>query len=259
MALKLKLTKAEWDGLDEGFKSLYEDNGADGYTLAVDGIEDTSALKATVNATRRERDELAKQARAWKELGKTPDEIAELVARVSEDELKKAEKAGEWDKLKAQLLESKQKELAVKDEETARMRSALEDHLVTSTAVTAIAELKGIPQLLLPHVKSAVRVVDDNGKYVVHVVDENGTQRINSKGDPLTIKDLVEEMRQSDVFGRAFEATGTSGGGAAGNTGNVYSGTNPFAKGSENLTEQGRIYTENPALYEQLKKKAGIS
>ncbi len=87
MALKLRITKAEWDGLDEGFKSLYEDNGADGYTLAVDGIEDTSALKATVNATRRERDELAKQARAWKELGKTPDEIAELVARAAEDEV----------------------------------------------------------------------------------------------------------------------------------------------------------------------------
>lgn len=257
MSLKLMLTKAEWEGLDEGIKGLYEEKDG-GYALSVDGLEDTSGLKSALQKERAEREKLAKQIKAWSATGKTPEEISELLAKLEEEEAKKAEKAGEWEKLKAQILESHKKELVKKDEELGRMRSALESNLVDAAATAAIAEMKGIPVLLLPHVKAAVKVVESDGKYSVQVVDAAGTPRVNAKGEPLSIKELIEEMRQSEIFGRAFEATGTTGGGASGG-GGASAKANPFKKETWNLTEQGRVTRDNPELAQKLREEARAS
>lgn len=257
MSLKLMLTKAEWEGLDEGIKGLYEEKDG-GYSLSVDGLEDTSGLKSALQKERAEREKLAKQIKAWSATGKTPEEISELLTKLEEEEAKRAEKAGEWEKLKAQILESHRKELVKKDEELGRMRSALESNLVDAAATAAIAEMKGIPVLLLPHVKAAVKVAESDGKYSVQVVDAAGTPRVNAKGEPLSIKELIEEMRQSEIFGRAFEATGTTGGGASGG-GGVSGKANPFKKETWNLTEQGRVTRDNPELAQKLREEARAS
>ncbi|MDR1648770.1 MAG: hypothetical protein LBR71_00790 [Synergistaceae bacterium] len=258
--LKLKCTKAEWEGLEEGLRKLYEEKDGE-YVMSVEGIEDTTGLKNALQKERADREKFAKQVKAWEALGKTPEEISELLAKLDEDEAKRAEKAGEWEKVKAQLLDSHKKELEKKDGDIAKMRLALESHLVDAAATAAIAELKGVPQLLLPHVKTAVKVVEADGRYTVQVVDAAGTPRVNAKGDLLSIKELVEEMRQSDVFGgRAFESTGTSGGGAGGGKpGGSTRMKNPWKKETLNLTEQGRIFKENPKLAEQLRQEAETS
>jgi hypothetical protein len=62
-------------------------------------------------------------------------------------------------------------------------------------------------------VKASVRVVEENGKYKPIVVDQKGDPRVNGKGEYLTISDLVGEMRQSEIFGRAFEGNGPGGSG----------------------------------------------
>lgn len=259
MALKLKLNKAEWEQLEEGIRGLYEEKGED-YTLAVDGIEDTTGLKSALQKERAEREKYAKLVKSWEATGKTPEEISTLITELEHNEAAKAEKAGEWDKLKSQLLETHKKELSKKDEETAKMKATLERYLVDATATAAIAELKGIPQLLLPHVKSAVKVVEDNGEYTVQVVDGAGTPRINNKGESLSIKELVEEMRQSEIFGRAFEPTGITGSGASGARNNAGAPVkNPWKKETFNLTEQGRIFKENPELAARLEKEAKAS
>ena len=87
--------------------------------------------------------------------------------------------------------------------------------MIDADATAAIAAAKGVPALLLPHVRSAVRVIEEGGDFKVQVVDAAGNPRVNGKGEFLSIADLVGEMRQSDVFGRAFEPTGTTGSGAA--------------------------------------------
>jgi DNA-binding transcriptional MerR regulator len=257
--LRLKFTKAEWEGLEEGLQKFYEEKDGE-YVLAVEGLEDTAGLKSALQKERADREKFAKQVKAWETLGKSPEEISELLTKLGEEEAKKAEKAGEWEKLKAQILESHKKEMGKKDEEIAKMRQSLESYLVDASATAAIAELKGVPQLLLPHVKTSVKVVENEGRYVVQIVDAAGTPRVNSKGEPLTIKELVEEMRLSEVFGRAFEPTGTSGGGASGGKPSNSAGIkNPWKKETFNLTEQGRIYRENPKLAEQLEKEAEAS
>ena len=213
MALKMKLTAEECGSLPEGIRGLYEEkDGA--FVLSVDGIEDTSGLKSALEKERRARSEYERAARQYQGLGKSPEEIAELVRAQEDTEKSRLEQKGEWEKLKNQLLDSHKKELAARDEAVKAMKGTLESYLVDAAATEAIEAAKGIPQLLLPHVKSAVKVIEEDGKYQVRVVGPDGSPRMNAKGEFLGIKDFVSEMRDSEIFGRAFDGAGTTGGGA---------------------------------------------
>lgn len=207
--MALKLTVDSVEGLDDATKALYQQKDGK-FVLDVDGIEDTSALKGALQKERKAAETAAKQVKRYEALGKTPEEIEELLAAHAKAEEKKATDAGEWDKLRAQMNEKHQVELRQKDETLAQMRQRLQGELIDSRAVAAIAAAKGIPDLLLPHVQRHVKV-DDN--YNVVVVDAKGDPRVNGKGEPLSISDLVSEMKQSDIFGRAFEGSGQSGSG----------------------------------------------
>jgi len=236
MALKLKVTKAEYDSLDEGIRGLYEEKDG-GYQLAVDGIEDTSGLKSALEKERKARADFEKMAKQYQGLGMTPEEITELVKAREEAERGNLEKKGEWDKLKAQLLESHKKEITALEEAVQKMKATLESYLVDASATEAIAAAKGVPQLLLPHVKASVKVVEEEGKYHVRVVDKDGSPRMNSKGEYLGIKDLVAEMRESEIFMRAFDGDGTSGSNAPSST-----ATKKFSQGDwQKMTPQQRV------------------
>ena len=236
MSIKLKITKAEYDSLDEGIRGLYEEKDGS-YQLTVDGIEDTSGLKSALQAERKARADFEKMAKQYQGLGKSPEEIIELVKKQDEAERGKLEQKGEWDKLKAQLLESHKKELTAREEAVQKMKATLESYLVDASATEAIATAKGVPQLLLPHVKASVKVVEEDGKYHVRVVDKDGSPRMNSKGEYIGIKDLVAEMRESEIFMRAFDGDGTSGS-------NAPSSTTPkkFSQGDwQKMTPQQRV------------------
>jgi len=236
MALKLKVTKAEYDSLDEGIRGLYEEKDGS-YQLAVDGIEDTSGLKSALEKERKARADFEKMAKQYQGLGMTPEEITELVKAREEAECGNLEKKGEWDKLKAQLLESHKKEITALEEAVQKMKATLESYLVDASATEAIAAAKGVPQLLLPHVKASVKVVEEEGKYHVRVVDKDGSPRMNSKGEYLGIKDLVAEMRESEIFMRAFDGDGTSGSNAPSST-----ATKKFSQGDwQKMTPQQRV------------------
>ena len=224
MALKLRISAEELAGLPEGIRGFYEEkDGA--FVLGVDGIEDTSGLKSALEKERKTARELEKLARQYQGLGKSPDEIAAMVKAQEEAERARLEQRGEFEKLKAQLLESHKKELAARDEAIQKMKGTLESYLVDAAATEAIAAAKGIPQLLLPHVKSAVKVIEEDGKYQVRVVGPDGSPRMNAKGEFLGIKDFVSEMRESEVFSRAFEGTGTTGSGTPANRGQTRPGS----------------------------------
>lgn len=214
MALKLEVEKL--DDVPESARSLYTE--VDGrFRLDVD-VED--AVKAATSKANREAAQFRHQVKKWEALGKSPDEIQELLEAAAKAEEEKAAKGGEWDKLKAQMVEKHNKELENERTSKGRLRSTLERHLIDGAAVAAIAEAKGVPQLLLPHVRAHVKVVEDeNGDFVARVVDAKGDPRVNSKGDFMSISDLVGEMRQNEVFGRAFESSGAGGSGTPANGG----------------------------------------
>ncbi len=216
--MSLKLTVDTLDDVPENLRSLYAE--ADGkFRLAVDGIEDTAGLKSALQKEREAARTAEKQAKAWMALGKTPEEIAALVDAQRKADEEKAVKGGEFDKLKAQMVEQSEREKTDLRNIIKSKDAAIERYLIDAQATAAISEMKGIPVLLLPHVKAAVKVVEDNGDFVTRVVDAQGNPRVNSKGEFLSIRDLVDEMRQNEVFGRAFEPTGATGSGAGGSGG----------------------------------------
>jgi hypothetical protein len=211
----LNMTVESLDAIPEAQRGLYkESNGK--FVLDVDGYEDPTGLKSALDKERKRASEAEKQAKAWANMGKSPEEIQALVETQRKAEEDKALKGGEFDKLKQQIIDQHKTELGKKDERIGTLTKSLERRLVDADATAAIAEAKGVPALLLPHVRAAVKVVEVDGDFKVQVVDAQGTPRVNGKGESLSIADLVSEMRQSEIFGRAFEPSGTTGSGASG-------------------------------------------
>jgi len=206
---ELDLVVDDINAVPEAIRSLYSEDGGK-FRLNVKGIEPVDGLKSALEKERKAARELEKKVRRWESLGKSDEEIADLVKKAEEHELSEAERKGEWDKLRAQMNEKHEAALKGKDDTISAMRARLNAELVDAKAVAAIAAAKGVPELLLPHVQRHVKVDDE---FNVHVVDAKGDPRVGAKGEPLTIADLVAEMRQSDVFGRAFEGSGQSGSG----------------------------------------------
>ena len=211
--MALALTVDTLETVPEPQRALYKEvNGK--FTLDVEGYEDPTGLKSALEKERQAARNASAQVKSWQALGKTPEEIQALIASQEQAERDKLTKNGEWDKLRDQMLTQHRVELSKKDEAISSARQALDKHLVDATAVSAIAAAKGSSVLLLPHIRQSVRVVEENGEFAVRVVDRLGNPRVNGKGEFLSIDDLVSEMRQSDEYGRAFDATGTTGSGS---------------------------------------------
>jgi len=208
--MALKLTVDSLEAVDEPLRGFYEQDG-DKFKLKVDGVEDTSGLRSALEKERKAARELEKKVKRWESLGKSDEEIQSLLTAAEQAEQEKATKAGEWDKLRAQMNEKHEAALKAKADEASKMRTTLERYLVDAAATSAIAAAKGVPELLLPHVQQHVKVVEEDGDYIARVVDQRGDPRVNAKGEHMTISELVAEMRQSEVFGRAFEASGNTG------------------------------------------------
>ena len=212
MALELIIDTL--DASPEATRSLYVPFG-EKFKLDVSGLEDTSGLKSALDKERKTARELERQSTAWKSLGKTPEEIQALVEAQTQAETDKLAKNGEWDKLRGQMNDKHAQELAAVTGKVADKDKALSKYLVDASATAAIAAAKGVPELLLPHVRASVKVIEENGDYAVRIIDANGNPRVNGKGEFLSINDLVGEMRGSEIFGRAFEGSGATGGGSS--------------------------------------------
>lgn len=210
------LTLEALDGVPQNFQNLYA-KGDDGkFSLHADLAKklDVSGLTTALDKERKANKASKEGLTAWTKLGlgETVEDATNKLKELNERATNGDGKAN-WEKLKADLENGHAKALGDKDKEVQGMRKTLEEHLVDKEAVTAISELKGSAALLLPHVRSTVKVFEEGGKYVVRVVDKEGDPRGDGKGGFMGIKDLVAEMKASAEFGRAFEATGTGGGG----------------------------------------------
>lgn len=225
MALKAVVEKL--DDIAEPFREHYRagtpEEGTDGkFVLAVDSIggfalENVDGLKSALGKERTTREKLERDVVKYKDLD--PDKARAALTEL--EELKRIDPAKEADKIantkfesaKAQLLQAHQTEIGQRDERIGKLTGSVDKLVRQAEATSAIAEAKGSVELLLPHVLANTRVKEtEEGDFLTEVVDSKGNVRIgNAKGDPMTIKDLVAEMRQSATFGRAFEADGHDG------------------------------------------------
>lgn len=97
---------------------------------------------------------------------------------------------------------------------TEALQNQLHTLMVDNAATSAIAELKGIPDLLLPFVRNQVKVVEEDGQLAVKVVDAQNDVRYSTvTGQPMSIKELVQSMKADAKYGRLFDSEAPQGGG----------------------------------------------
>tara|TARA_R110002051_G_scaffold22502_5_gene58174 strand:+ start:1365 stop:2132 length:768 start_codon:yes stop_codon:yes gene_type:complete len=217
--------KAVLDTIDDAPEALREHyTEQDGkFVLAVEAVggyalEDVSGLKSALGKERTRAEKLERDVVAFKDLdpAKARTALAELEELKALDPAKEADKIAntKFEAAKAQLLEKHNADLTERDGRIKTLNGAVDGLVREQRATAAIAEAKGAVDLLLPHVLRFTRTVEKDGKFSVEVIDADGNCRIgDSKGSPMTIKDLVAEMRGSETFGRAFDGDGQSGSG----------------------------------------------
>lgn len=211
------------DKVPEQFRGMYAE-GEGGFTLnesfkgtatAIDGLNKSlKAARRDADDAKKNRPDISGFAAVGQLLGLEGDDALDAeTLRAAVERTIGESKDGKvnWDKMKKDLEKGFQTQLQGKDGELQSMSKTLQKYLVTTAAVQAIAGHKGVPDLLLPHIKDRTKVVKDGDDYVVRVVDESGDPRGNASGGFMTVEDLVKELKAHPTFGRAFESEAPNG------------------------------------------------
>ena len=187
-----------------------------------------------------------------------PEKYAELVAAQATADEEAAKAAGKWDEYKAELVATHETAMTGVNDENKSLKGQLENVLVTNEIMKGISAAKGNSELLMPHVRKSVKLIDEDGVQIARVLDEKGNPRIaGASGDFMTIEQLLAEFKESDTYAPCFEGSRATGSGAGGG-GNGAGGAkdNPFAKNTLNLTEQARLKRDDPDAAARLQAAA---
>lgn len=198
----------------EAFSAIVTD-----YVGVFTSLEDHRGKLTTANnESAQRRQQLKAYEDVAKSLGVEGDDLsAAMKAKI--DELVSASKSGAELKINLEKIQGQfQTQLKAKDEEhqnaLGKMNGTLSRYLIDQAATAALAEAKGKIAVLLPHVKTAAKVVQDGDDYVVRVVDGQGNVRMNQAGGFMGLKDLVAEYKGNPDFAANFESEVRGGGGA---------------------------------------------
>jgi DNA-binding transcriptional MerR regulator len=211
---------------------------------AVDEQQDTGAdeaaeLRKQLAAARSEAAERRIALKAWSSLGVEPEAIKELLEAQRAGKEEAAKKSGQYEK----LLEEKEARWKAENEKAVeraqKLQQTLDREVRLRASTEAILGLEGSVKLLLPHVQTHTELEEtEDGGYRVVVLDANGKRRFSTKGEPLTVAELVAEMREDPEFMSAFKGSGASGGGAAGTAGR-HGGTGRVSRKTMTTAQKG--------------------
>ncbi len=231
------------DIVPEAFRGYYEEDKANGKFVVKADIKPlaeafTGANKKLSTFGKQKKDDNAKDAARRVVIEGIAAKLAEAGIEVGEDvtklpdvisekfnELLGQVKGGKEAKvnleaIKADFNKRLQTELAKKDNDITAMRGSLEKYMVNASAATALAEAGTVEkgaELLMPIIQRSVKVVQEDGEYVVKVVDSDNNVRLNNRGEPMGIKDLIGELKLSHPI--VFKSATPSGGGKPPGTG----------------------------------------
>jgi len=195
-------------------KFIFTVDGSDGFAL-----ENVEGLKSSLGKERTRAETAENKIKKFGDMD--PDAARAAIAKVAEfegiDPKKEADKLAQVkiDAATTQMAAKHSTEIEAERKKSLGYRDQVQKLLIDNVAIKALEGKKGDVELLLPHVKTQVRLKEnDDGSFAVEVVDKDGNAKIgDSQGKPMTVDQLVEEMSKSEKFGRAFEGVGQSGGG----------------------------------------------
>lgn len=211
----LKLTLDTLEGIDDAIKPLYVEKDGK-FSLAVEGIEDTSGLKTALQKERRDRAELEKKVKRWEGLGKSDEEIAQLLKDAEEAERKKAEADGDHAKILKQHQEKWAKTEADLKAELSVARASERGAIVGERIMGALGKEGATEEgldLIPDRLVSRIHFDTKDGKRVLKIMQADGETPMAGTGAEgvATIDDLVNEAKQK--WPSLFKGTGTSGSG----------------------------------------------
>ena len=231
MALKVILTQGEFDSLSDVLKAEYKVGDDGGYkldTVSVNGydVRNIDNLKSALEKERASRSELEGKLKGFGDMD--PKAAASALKRMEElaGSDPKKEMAEQIKLREEQLIGRHNEAMADSMKERQRLELKLKDVLVTQKASAAILELGGSVPLLRHEVERHVRLkettmADGSKDYAAEVFDPvTGVARIGgTEAQPMTIGQLVGELKNQDAFKPAFSGTGATGSGGTNGTG----------------------------------------
>lgn len=181
-----------------------------------------------------------------------PEEYQALRDAHKKAEEDKATKAGEWDKLKGQLVEEHQKALGAKDGEIGTLRDALisekRDAAITRSLAKANATDEGL-ELLPLRLQDLVRVEKDGDRYVRRIyLPGADAPKMKADGEYWDTDDLMGWAQEK--YPGSFKGTGSSGGGAPPQGG---------GRGRGGVVQITREQARDPKAYQAARKQADDS
>lgn len=274
---KLKPLAEAIDEVPELLRPFYAE-GEDGkYRLQVDGLvgkEKLAEFRNTNTELMKQLTQVEESVTAYRTLGDDPAKLAEelkelrsLRQRVDDRDLvdkkgfeealnkRTAEMKASADNQIRTLTEALKKAELERDTAVTRHQRSVIDRDLTDAALAAGVRPTAIPDLLF-RAERAGWILTEKNKVVLRD-DEGGTQYvIGADGaSPLTPKEWINGHVR-DTAPHFFDMP--TGGGALGSSGGA-AAKNPWLKESWNMTEQGKVYREKPALAKQLAAAAGVN
>lgn len=193
----------------------------------VDGGEKTTFTKAEVEAMTKglksKNQELLGKLAGFK--GKTlpdgvsADDVRSALEFKQQKEKEELEAKGQYEALTKQMGEKHASEKRQLEEKLTATVQRVQNKEKRIAATDAIRELEGEVDLILPHVLGQLGVEEDGDDYVVFAIDKKGNAIVDSNGNKLTAKALVESMKKDPKFAAAFKAPNVGGSGARGGSG----------------------------------------
>lgn len=190
------------DEVPEELRSHYIETEDGRFMLDADGVEDVSGLKSA----------LEKERAARKALKAELDALSPAAEVAGDDDDARNDDTGDApaEPEPTSGAESEPEiERSPDQEVAAALRRQLEARLIEAEATAAIVAASGVPELLLPVLLPKLAVHEDAGAFEVRVIASGDGQE---GGRDLT--DLVDALRRSEIYGRAFDGVGKSGSGA---------------------------------------------
>jgi hypothetical protein len=236
----LELAIDTLDGVPEPLHAFYAADEAGKYRLKVKGIEDTSGLKTALQKEREAKKALEQKVRRWEALGKSDEEIADLLRKQEEQ----AAKSGDMD---AALKRERDRHAKEKADLETRLNAIekSERQAIISTQLTSALSRAGVTdeglELLPDRLAGRIKYEMQDGERRISVLGPDGeTELAGSQAEAFDA--LVREA--STKYPSLFRGEGKSGGGMRPNTG----AGGPGKKRSEMSERERAAFVEKHGL-----------
>lgn len=192
MALKSKITKAEFDKLHKSIQAEYFADGDD-YSLDVEGAEDTGALKRAKDRETQKRKEAEEAAR----------EAQEKLDAIDNDD---ARKKGDIETLEKKWTSDLQAEKDAHAATETKYQTAFKTQMIDNAAAAMAAKISKVPGLMSRAIKERLTVDFEGEMPATKVLDADG------KPSDMSIDDLQKEFVANKDYADIIIASKASGG-----------------------------------------------